>query len=250
MKIDIENLSNTSEILVSDVKQSLADFKKRPTSQYCRRAVIRTGISYLENKLFSYRQLALSFHQQWCELDIIKQTEEGLPHKTETFSAHELTILSETQAQLKDDGEIREIPAFYPLTKLFRFSFKSLSKALMTNISPDYSQVGWERLQKAIDIRNRITHARACEDLQISDDEMKSAKDGILWFIAQDNKVNDALLHCTNNIVVELCKLPESTKSGITNGSEHPELPPKKWTPKLTQLGGVHENKIAKAYLL
>ena len=46
-----------------------------------------------------------------------------------------------------------------------------------------FSHNGWEKMQRALAIRHRITHPKSPEDLEIADDEMDTVRDAHVWLL-------------------------------------------------------------------
>jgi hypothetical protein len=99
------------------------------------------------------------------------------------LSAGERTLLTDTTYELSSDGDLIERTFFAPLLKTLRFAFRCYAKAHALDYSPDYSGPGWQALQSAVKIRNRITHPRKLDEMSISDTEMQVVDSAHAWFM-------------------------------------------------------------------
>jgi hypothetical protein len=129
------------------------------------RAVLRTLFAWVEATVFALKRIAL------------KTTE----HK-ELFSPAELAMLHEHSYDLDEKGKAKIQTKFIPLPKNLRFAFESCSRAFGIRNTLDVGNTGWDSFQKAIEMRNRITHPRTPEDLHISDEDFAQIELAISWF--------------------------------------------------------------------
>ena len=91
--------------------------------------------------------------------------------------------LQELSCGVSETGKLIEQTRGLPLLTAIRLL---VSQALIISpeISVDYSRSGWSNLRRAIDIRNRITHPKADQDLAISDADLDLVASGLSWLAA------------------------------------------------------------------
>jgi hypothetical protein len=73
------------------------------------------------------------------------------------------------------------------------------AKIICPELSVAFSATGWSDLQKAIDIRNRITHPKPDQDLAINDEDLTTVESGMNWLLA----TTEYLMASTNLALVE-----------------------------------------------
>lgn len=134
-------------------------------TQFSRRMYLRSFFALIEGNAFRQRELALSVHK----------------HKKNCFNEEEVIALEEKEIRIIDNGNVevkKKIVQFFPL---FKLSNKSYCKAFNKKL-PDYANNGWNQLQKAVEIRNRITHPKSKEELVISDDDLEIINEAKCWY--------------------------------------------------------------------
>lgn len=91
--------------------------------------------------------------------------------------------LREQSYLVTDKGDVVEQVRFVTLTAMIRLITKQAA-----SLSPDlrlgFDNVGWQRLQQAIAVRNRITHPKSATDLFVRSEELKVVADGLRWTLA------------------------------------------------------------------
>jgi len=65
---------------------------------------------------------------------------------------------------------------------LSRFAFATCSRAFGITNTLNVGDARWDSFQKAIEMRNRITHPRTPEDLHLSDEDFEQIKLALFWF--------------------------------------------------------------------
>lgn len=130
-----------------------------------RRSYVRAVFALVEGVTFVMKQFALSVHESG-----------GI-----TFPSAELALLREEQYDL-DKGTPRTQQKFLKVADNMRFAFKMFAEAFQSTYILDTSVHHWQRFLVAIDVRNRITHPKAPDDLIISDDEMRRIQEVAAWY--------------------------------------------------------------------
>lgn len=120
------------------------------------RQLVRAVFAYVEGVTFSVKASAA-----WkCMQDGVEITPQ------------ERFIAAEVEYRINDKGEVVERPAQIALTRNIRFAFALTEKAHRVSAQFDPSIEWWSCLRGAMKVRNRLTHPRMPEDLDISPDEL------------------------------------------------------------------------------
>ena len=85
--------------------------------------------------------------------------------KTEKWTIGELAFLQDKTFRLTDNGVVQELIASPPLLAQVRFSLDLSRRGTRHLKQIDYSGGGWQALQRAVRIRNRLTHPRMSDDI-------------------------------------------------------------------------------------
>ena len=124
--------------------------------QIARRLYVKIFISLVESLVFELKSQALE--------------------RKSKFSPAERALLQDKVFELSDKGEAIERQYYGSLERNLRFAFRCHAKAFDVTYSPDYSDSGWQAFQQAIRIRNRVTHPKLLDNMNISDDEQKTVE--------------------------------------------------------------------------
>ena len=84
--------------------------------------------------------------------------------------------------KIKDTGEVKRFAAFVPPKALVEFSLKYLLKFYGIPERDLFSSDGWDKMQKTIEIRHRVTHPSKAEDMQVLPEEAKICKGALVWY--------------------------------------------------------------------
>jgi hypothetical protein len=90
-------------------------------------------------------------------------------------SDHERYLTVEIDSELNEKGEIIERPARIRLTNNIRFAFRLVEKAYGKPSTFDPASEWWSCLRETIRVRDRLTHPRMPEDVDVSGDEIVKA---------------------------------------------------------------------------
>jgi hypothetical protein len=151
-------------ILLEDVQWALDGAAKSDTAAD-RRNLLRTIVSAAEGVSWVYRMHILSMAK---DLDV------ATPQMEMAFAEATFSISS--------SGEMVEQARYISLTAMIRFSTK-VAQAFCPDLVVDFGHVGWQRLKVAIATRNRITHPKKNQDLDVSEGDVEAAKVGFFWFL-------------------------------------------------------------------
>jgi hypothetical protein len=164
----LERMAEIMKVLDSDV-QKAGKLLNTEHSPYARRTFIRTLFAKLEGLTFQLKQIAL------------ERENEGFV----SFSSEERSKLHE------DTGFIRT-------PENIRFSFQSLARAYGSDFEADYGNHRWAFLRKAVAIRNSITHPKILDDLEISDSDLETLRQGMQWY--HDN-ISEVMRQCMRKLL-------------------------------------------------
>jgi hypothetical protein len=182
LKNSVNELQSLVLYLAEDANICLARSEEEPL-QFWLRSLVRTMFAMVEGVTFRMKQIALQSFQLGCA----------------EFSLPELAILREESYELKENGEPRAQTKFLKFNSNLRFTFKTYAKALHCNYVLDLNDEGWSSLNKAVKVRNRLTHPKAINDLEITADNYIHIQRGLLWFM----KCNGELMNCSANDFVQ-----------------------------------------------
>jgi hypothetical protein len=127
--------------------------------EYHARQLIRAILAYIEAVTFSVKLWAVS-----------RCLDSGIE-----VSDHERYLAVEIDSELNDKGEALERPAKIRLASNVRFAFRLLARATHGEFQFDPSADWWADLRKTISIRDRLTHPRFPQDIDVSGEEIVSA---------------------------------------------------------------------------
>ena len=95
---------------------------------------------------------------------------------------HQLYLLLDEAVMLRQNGKRRLAPHRLPLVPLTAFIFRSWAEHLEMDPGQFFSDSGWDSFQKTIKIRNRLTHPKALEDLNITEEDGSIILAGFNWY--------------------------------------------------------------------
>ncbi len=113
--------------------------------------------------------------------------------KCPTISEAERAFAAEREVKLTAEGDVEQRAAKIPLETNIRFAFKLLAKASGVSTVLDVSGPEWQSLQRAIKVRDRITHPKTISDLAISDAELSDVVIGFRWLVTSHLKLGNDL---------------------------------------------------------
>lgn len=173
-----EDVDRCHVMLLASLDQGEIDKDGSVTAdyEYHARNLIRSILAYIEAVTFSVK---------------VSSVEKCLDSEIEV-SDHERYLSVEIDSELNDNGEIIERPAKLRLASNVRFAFRLLEKASGKPTKFDPKLEWWSCLKETIRVRDRLTHPRMPEDIDISGDEIIKALKAMEGF-------SNALLHKDDN---------------------------------------------------
>ena len=155
--------------------------------QAVRRLYVRMFITLIEGTVATFRSQVLG--------------------KTKNLDHAELAVLREVTYDVNEKGMPIERPLHPPLLNSIRFAFRMLAKTYGLRYQPDYSEKGWSDLQEVIRLRNRLTHPKNVEHMQVTVEEMEKVDSAEIWFVRSHRR----FLEESNQLMKkELQKLEQS----------------------------------------
>jgi hypothetical protein len=100
---------------------------------------------------------------------------------------HEVALLVEAALldigySVNSDGRVNTQAARIPLAQNIRLAFRALAAFVAPGYQPPFGDVGWEHLRKAIKIRDQLTHPKSLHDLEVSDADLETVRQGLGWY--------------------------------------------------------------------
>ena len=186
----INELAEMDRALNNDILSLKSLINDPSIAQQVRRNTYRATFAYFEGIIYGIKQLIL--------------TARGSMHQVELNDA-EITILSELRYHVNDRGKIREEKNnFIKLKANILFTYKTAAKAFqLNNFALDNSGKGWESFNRAIEVRNRVTHPKSITEIIISDEDMKNGAEAINWFSKEYQKFITFLQAKTQEILAD-----------------------------------------------
>lgn len=181
----MDRMSDTLK-LAQDVFTALENWERDDTP-FWRRTCYRVCFSYIDAELYQMKMDSVS----------VEMPEAG------GFTRAETALIHEENYEIDEKGKARVRPYFGHFKNRLRFSFGILAKANDIEYTPDYSDNRWNSLSAADKVRNRITHPKKLEDMNISLNEMRNLSDGFRWFIGTYKAIQVEILEDKKKIIAE-----------------------------------------------
>lgn len=166
--------------LLDDGAQSEFFLESDTNNQFARRNYIRNTFSCMEGSIWLLKEVCL------------KATDSN--GRKAKISVGEFLILSETNYELKSNGEIKKNQKKLKFTDNIKFTFLMINKLFKMEIDLNVGSKSWEELLEAINIRNRIIHPKGVESLTISDEEIKICQNAVSWYNSKIHQFIQKLL--------------------------------------------------------
>lgn len=171
--------------LVEDIIGAKRLVAANHTQSNCRH-LIRSLFAAIEGMVWKYREHIVD-----------------IARSCDSLTLEEEIAFSEISYSVTPQGKIVETARFVPLLAMFRLTTK-LAQRTNTDFEPSFEGAGWETLRQAVEIRNRITHPKSLNDLQIGDLDLKKCEEGFDWLfevcLTAMELVNDAFATNTDTM--------------------------------------------------
>lgn len=165
-------------------------------SQSSKRDLIRTAFAAIEGIGWIFREHIVHAARTTSNLDPAEEV-----------------ALSEISYQVTEQGKITEQTRYLSLLAMIRLTARIAGK-LARDAKIDFSEASWVGLQRAIKIRNRITHPKSRHDLVLSDDEVKASVAALFWLLGEVERLMTAASVATKDYLVEFSEILTKLKAG------------------------------------
>ena len=165
MNIDFASLKETYNELASDVECARKIDARVYPIDFIKRTYTRAFFAMVEGIIYQFKVVSLQANEH-----------------TKVFNQNEILTLKEQAVKLKNNGTAANTKAKLPLMPNIIFSINSLAKSLQITYSIDKDGQGYEAMQKAIKIRDKITHPKNKQSTIIDDTDMEILKNANIWF--------------------------------------------------------------------
>lgn len=168
-----EELSTEVSGIIHSLSEDLklcSEEADKTKSQFWRRAYARALFAYIEG------------------LTYLKKLQAYYAHKTgkAEYTKAELAVILEETYELNSKGEATERTTFNNIDKNIRFAFQVYAQIYGLDFQLDCSDHRWDAFKKAVKIRNRVTHPKRLSDLTITDADMQTLDDALVWYAKND----------------------------------------------------------------
>jgi len=164
MIINFSPLINTYNELLDDYELSKTMDSELYPEFFIKRTVVRSYFALLEGTIYQLKRVALDGNKQVNILDVF-----------------EVNILNEKTGYLTDKGVCKVKPHKAMLIPSILFTIQSLVKVFKL----DYKIIkdsNFKSFEKAIKIRDRITHPKDQKSIQLSDEDVMLIGHANIWF--------------------------------------------------------------------
>lgn len=181
------------DVLLEDV-DTADDRLKSQDSQVNRRMLVRTFFALVEGSTFTFRQMAIRGLQLnlWCATVNASNAKKGdkdqgvWEEKYAEIKDCYLELAALDDVVLKPDktgnlSEQRNSRAMIPVVALSLRAY-ARHQRLGYDCSHRFEESGWKDFKAAVAIRNRLTHPKRIEHLEVSDAEVKTVRQAMRWF--------------------------------------------------------------------
>ena len=156
-----------TKILSVDLMDTLDRLRNDASDQPTRRNFVRIFCSQVEAFAYSTKQILA----EMAQFPFVKLT------------PHEVLLLREEAYEVKDNGELKlKTDKFVPIRTNLKFIAKSCSKAFSIPYELDTTGPGWAALDQTFEVRNRLVHPKAFQEMFITDEELKRGWIAQEWF--------------------------------------------------------------------
>lgn len=162
-----ENLWNLHLALEADLDHwAKLVFEKSTSDQLARRSYIRSLFAEIEGQIFGLKRIALEIYE----------------FEKKHLLPEEVILLREGVPELEAEGKVKTRSANLKFRPNLRFAFRTFAEILNASYVMNVGGRGWAALDSSVAVRNRLTHPKAPEDLNVTDDEISTAGEAHLWF--------------------------------------------------------------------
>lgn len=172
-------------ILIEDVIEARSR-NALANSQASRRELVRTTFAAIDGISWAYRETISSAAKNLGLLTI-----------------DEDAALSETTWQVSDSGKLTNQTRFIQMLSAIRLATR-IALRIDAAIEVDFNGHGWQKMQSAQKIRNRVTHPKKSADLDITPADLETCAAAFDWLVEADlgvcERTNAAMATYVNQI--------------------------------------------------
>jgi hypothetical protein len=161
---NLKELTDMAWVLGQDCKDQYLATQSNDSQMY-RRAYVRSVFAFIEGIL--YRMKRTAAHLGW-------------PLGKLTIA--EMITIDETAFDINNKGEVEAKPVFIRFLNNVKFSFRIYSKSVDSTFKLSLGGNGWQKLQEAVKVRDRLMHPKLTTDLDVTDAEVEATKMAFDWF--------------------------------------------------------------------
>ena len=170
-----EEIRKTSEVNSHDIERcidAIGAEKDKTLRSFWLRSLVRSFFASVESSTFQMKYLALYLCEHY-EIDI---------------SPMEISIIKEESFDVKENGEVNLKKLKIPTISHLKFSCKILSKSIGQDFDINKFK-GWNNFVGALEIRDKITHPKSADSLQISRRQFEVIIVGLMWYNETTNEI-------------------------------------------------------------
>ncbi len=167
--------------------------------QRAKRNLVRSVFSFVEAISFAMKANGLKRIEEW-----------GIE-----WDDAEKLLAQEMVADLTDAGQTVRRKAKLRSMSNVRFAFRFLSEVYGAGFVLNVGSNGWDCLQRANKVRDRLTHPKRLSDLQVSSEEYSDSLRAFIWFERQ----TILLMEARSRALEEMLRQSEQTLRSLGNGS-------------------------------
>ncbi|HZF46195.1 MAG TPA: hypothetical protein VEZ26_07665 [Sphingomonadaceae bacterium] len=193
MDNDLQN--DFTSVLVLDVVAAMKRYRVEKT-QANSRDLIRSIFAAVEGSVWLYRQHVTS-----------------IAKSIEAITREEELALAETAYLVNANGTISEQMRFIPLPALIRLTTR-IANRVDPRTGTRFDVPGWESFQRAIAIRNRITHPKTKSDLLVSERDVDTCYAAFFWLLQLTQSGMEAVVSAFRAHAEEMREIFEKLKAG------------------------------------
>lgn len=163
-KAAVAQLQTVWSILSRDVDAATA-YGQMEKTPYAQRALVRAHFALIEGLSYSLRQVTLASLQG-----------------TEFLTEAEVALLREERYSIDEKGHPKTAPQFLKFPDSLLFSIRCYIKNHGATFDPDTQHPGWSAMRRAVKVRDRVTHPKTAESLDLSKEDLESFVDAAAWW--------------------------------------------------------------------
>lgn len=137
-------------------------------SQFAKRAFVRASFAWHEGALHWFKKIV----SQWLISGM---------GKTGDLNVSAFLLLQDEFHRPNRQGKIESERNRIPFLNLLAFVIRKAAEITNADATELFGDNGWCEVQKALKVRDRITHPKTPEDLNITPEEIESTRESLRW---------------------------------------------------------------------